>query len=90
MAGHTQLAEADVFEIEVGPNRTYDNKTESESVIDSAGASPSNPCPQFGSKKLFKDGLRYGADNSSVQRWLCRETAIDSQKNHYSKFKNGQ
>jgi len=28
-------------------------------------------CPQCGSEKLYKDGLRYLA-NGSVQRWLCR------------------
>ncbi|MCW4003702.1 MAG: tyrosine-type recombinase/integrase [Candidatus Bathyarchaeota archaeon] len=30
-------------------------------------------CPQCGCARLFKDGLRYLADGSSVQRWLCRE-----------------
>ncbi|MGC8896566.1 MAG: tyrosine-type recombinase/integrase [Candidatus Bathyarchaeia archaeon] len=29
-------------------------------------------CPQCGSKLLYKDGLRYLADGSSVQRYLCR------------------
>ena len=29
-------------------------------------------CPQCGSKSLYKDGLRYLADGSTVQRWLCR------------------
>jgi len=29
-------------------------------------------CPQCGSEKLYKDGLRYLADGSSIQRWLCR------------------
>ena len=29
-------------------------------------------CPQCGSSKSFKDGLRYLADGSQVQRWLCR------------------
>jgi integrase/DNA-directed RNA polymerase subunit M/transcription elongation factor TFIIS len=29
-------------------------------------------CPQCGSKCLYKDGLRYLGDGSSVQRWLCR------------------
>ncbi|MGC8999342.1 MAG: IS1/IS1595 family N-terminal zinc-binding domain-containing protein, partial [Candidatus Bathyarchaeia archaeon] len=32
-------------------------------------------CPQCGSKRLYRDGLRYLADGSSVQRWLCRECA---------------
>ncbi|MEM3463953.1 MAG: tyrosine-type recombinase/integrase [Candidatus Bathyarchaeia archaeon] len=30
-------------------------------------------CPQCGSQKLFRDGLRYLADGTSVQRWLCKE-----------------
>ncbi len=29
-------------------------------------------CPECGSQKLYKDGLRYLTDGSSVQRWLCR------------------
>jgi len=29
-------------------------------------------CPECGSTSLYKDGLRYLADGSSVQRWLCR------------------
>ena len=30
-------------------------------------------CPQCGSMKLYKDGMRQLADGSAVQRWLCRE-----------------
>lgn len=30
-------------------------------------------CPQCGSRKLYRDGFRYLNDNTSVQRWLCRE-----------------
>ena len=30
-------------------------------------------CPECGSTRLYKDGLRYLADNTSVQRYLCRE-----------------
>jgi len=29
-------------------------------------------CPECGSTKLYRDGLRYLADGSNVQRWLCR------------------
>ena len=29
-------------------------------------------CPECGSKRLYKDGLRYLADGTPVQRWLCR------------------
>jgi len=30
-------------------------------------------CPQCDSKRLYKDGLRYLNNGSSVQRWLCRK-----------------
>jgi transcription initiation factor TFIIIB Brf1 subunit/transcription initiation factor TFIIB len=40
---------------------------------ESAGTNPLNPCPECGSKKLYRDGLRYLADGSSVQRWICRD-----------------
>ena len=30
-------------------------------------------CPQCGSNRLYKDGLRYLSDGTSIQRWLCRE-----------------
>jgi integrase/recombinase XerD len=29
-------------------------------------------CPECGSKLLYRDGLRYLEDGSTVQRWLCR------------------
>ena len=36
-----------------------------------AGTSPL--CPQCHSKRLYRDGFRYLANGSSVQRWLCRD-----------------
>jgi len=30
-------------------------------------------CPQCGSERLYKDGLRYLNNNINVQRWLCRD-----------------
>jgi len=30
-------------------------------------------CPQCGSSRLYKDGLRYFADNTNTQRHLCRD-----------------
>ncbi len=30
-------------------------------------------CPKCGSKKLYKDGLRYISNGISVQRWQCRD-----------------
>jgi integrase len=47
-----------------------DGKSDSK---ESASASPL--CPECGSRKLYRDGRRYLADGSSVQRWLCRECA---------------
>ena len=32
-------------------------------------------CPQCGSKRVYRDGLRYLKDGSMVQRWLCRDCA---------------
>jgi integrase/ribosomal protein L37AE/L43A len=29
-------------------------------------------CPQCSSEKLYRDGLRYLTDGSSIQRWVCR------------------
>jgi len=29
-------------------------------------------CPQCGSQRLYKDGLRYHPDGANAQRWLCR------------------
>jgi len=45
-------------------------KTGKSDFQGSAGASP--PCPQCGSKKLWRDGLRYSPFGDSIQRWLCR------------------
>lgn len=40
----------------------------------SAGASPL--CPQCGSKKLWRDGLRYSPFGDRIQRWLCRNCGL--------------
>ncbi|MCS7114451.1 MAG: site-specific integrase [Candidatus Bathyarchaeota archaeon] len=35
--------------------------------------SPETPaCPQCGGTRLYRDGLRYLANGSAIQRWLCR------------------
>ncbi|MGQ9744331.1 MAG: tyrosine-type recombinase/integrase, partial [Candidatus Bathycorpusculaceae bacterium] len=40
---------------------------------DPVASKPELPaCPQCGSTSLYKDGLRYLANGSSVQRWLCK------------------
>ena len=67
MAGLTQQATAAnrILGAEAGPNSGKSGRTSR-----SAGASPL--CPECGSQKLFKDGLRYLWDGNAVQRWLCR------------------
>jgi DNA-directed RNA polymerase subunit M/transcription elongation factor TFIIS len=31
------------------------------------------PCPECGSKRLYKDGKRKISNGEKVQRWLCRD-----------------
>ncbi|MGB9672287.1 MAG: IS1/IS1595 family N-terminal zinc-binding domain-containing protein, partial [Candidatus Norongarragalinales archaeon] len=50
-------------------------------------------CPQCGSKRLYRDGLRYLADGSTVQRWLCRECGYrfsETSINKLDKFQHVQ
>jgi len=44
------------------------------SLAASAPKKPQPPirCPECGSTSLYRDGLRYLKDGSSVQRWLCK------------------
>jgi len=46
-------------------------------------------CPQCGSKLLYRDGIRYLADGSQTQRWLCRNCGFRFSENHNS-FKDCQ
>ncbi len=39
-----------------------------------AGANP--PCPQCGSKKLWRDGHRLSIFGDDIQRWLCRNCGL--------------
>jgi integrase/predicted RNA-binding Zn-ribbon protein involved in translation (DUF1610 family) len=34
---------------------------------------PKQPCPECGSVRLYRDGLRYLSNGNMVQRWLCRD-----------------
>jgi integrase len=43
-------------------------------VVSSAGVSP--VCPQCGSRKVWRDGLRYSVFGDKIQRWLCRDCGI--------------
>jgi integrase/predicted RNA-binding Zn-ribbon protein involved in translation (DUF1610 family) len=43
-------------------------------------------CPSCGGTKLYRDGIRYLADGSQTQRWLCRNCGFRFSEN----AKNGQ
>ena len=46
---------------------------------------PQVKCPECGSSRLYKDGLRYLADGESIQRFLCRSCGFrfsDSNKSY--------
>jgi integrase len=52
-----------------------DGKLDPGFLKDPATQPPKQPkltCPECGSKKLYRDGLRYLKDGTIVQRWLCR------------------
>jgi integrase len=38
--------------------------------------SPLNPCPQCGSQKVWRDGLRYQMFGGGIQRWRCRDCGL--------------
>lgn len=41
-------------------------------VVQTRKTGPPKCCPECGCSKLWRDGLRYLADDSTVQRWFCR------------------
>jgi integrase len=44
---------------------------------DSQKSADTNPlCPKCGSKKLWRDGLRYPMFGDQIQRWLCRDCGL--------------
>jgi integrase len=48
-------------------------------------------CPECGSGRLYKDGLRYLTDGTTVQRWLCRNCGYRfSEKTPLQKISNCQ
>jgi integrase/recombinase XerD len=55
-------------------NQSSGDKPFAESGLKTDGRSgqPQPRCPQCGSDRLYKDGLRYLSDGSTVQRYLCR------------------
>jgi len=47
-------------------------------------------CPQCSSERLYKDGLRYLKDGSSLQRWLCRNCSYRFSEPRSNKFQRAQ
>ncbi|MEM3464443.1 MAG: hypothetical protein QXL91_06230, partial [Candidatus Bathyarchaeia archaeon] len=50
-------------------------------------------CPQCGSTRLYKDGLRYLASGQAIQRWLCRNCGYrfsEKTLNNSNKFQRVQ
>ena len=67
------------FHIDPESNRSVFGKASTKSRKSgvrcaSAGISPL--CPQCGSRKLWRDGLRYSVFGDKIQRWLCRNCGI--------------
>ena len=67
MGGEVGFQDATIFD-----KAGLENARKSD-VQDSASANPL--CPNCGSKSSDRNGLRYLADGSSVQRWLCKKCA---------------
>jgi integrase len=65
-------------------NQSSDDKpfAESGSKTDGRSGQPQPRCPQCGSDRLYKDGLRYLSDGSTVQRYLCRNCGYRFSETH--------
>jgi integrase/predicted RNA-binding Zn-ribbon protein involved in translation (DUF1610 family) len=68
MAGLTQASDGSIFGVKAGSNS---GKSPPEG---DAGSSPL--CPQCGSKKVWRAGLRYHKFGDQIQRWLCRDCGL--------------
>jgi DNA-directed RNA polymerase subunit RPC12/RpoP len=55
---------------------------ESGSKTDGRSGQPQPRCPQCSSDRLYKDGLRYLSDGSTVQRYLCRNCGYRFSETH--------
>ena len=44
-------------------------------------------CPQCGSGRLYRDGLRYLANGEPIQRWLCRDCGYRFSENKFARKK---
>jgi integrase/predicted RNA-binding Zn-ribbon protein involved in translation (DUF1610 family) len=70
-SGSTELHREGMAGLAQGSEGVFGSAAASSGKFASDGASPL--CPECGSKEVYRDGLRYLADCSSVQRWLCRD-----------------
>jgi transposase-like protein len=57
-------------------NSEPQSKNDAANITDPKDAQINNlpiACPECGSSKLYRNGLLYLPDDSSIQRWLCRD-----------------
>jgi integrase/predicted RNA-binding Zn-ribbon protein involved in translation (DUF1610 family) len=60
-------------------------KSEGKSDIISQPAQPPNKCPECGSKRIWKDGIRH-TTRGEIQRYICRDCGYRfSESNHMNK-----
>jgi integrase/ribosomal protein L37AE/L43A len=79
MAGLTQASDGSIFGMKTG------SKSGKSAPEGDAGSSPR--CPQCGSTKVWRDGLRYPFFGDSIQRWLCRNCGLRFSKPSQKKIK---
>lgn len=68
--------------------KTKQTKDKPNAKPESSCTSPRQPqpkCPECGSKRMYKDGLRHLKDGSTVQRWLCRDCGYRFSYSHQKK-----
>ena len=66
-------AEANYNDSSLMSSQSTPCSSKSEPAQGSANTSPLHPCPQCGSKKIWRDGSRYSIFGDKIQRWLCRD-----------------
>jgi len=72
-AGSQKSGKSDLVSIPAQPPKNKPQPQETATTNKPTSAvEPSLKCPNCGSRRLYRDGLRYLSDGTSVQRWLCR------------------
>jgi len=56
-------------------SHTWRSGSNKGKLVSETPAAQPPKCPQCASNRLYRDGLRYLAEGSSIQRWLCRNCA---------------